>query len=408
MKLPDGYQWAERLDETEVKRGAQRHEWVSRVFQYVNGSSGYHATGSTGGIIYQPAPGSPSVALYLPVDDKQDAKPYIIGTDGIARNEVAIWRDAVIHANKNMGKTEPFKWLAFIGTDPQDLRSSGVQLSGTMQIGHLRLTPSEKPFPEWWVHRTQINQASPIVTGLVQVHGTSRAFSRQVVLEVAASELRQLTALLSVATSRCWIVRDGPNPRLRTDEKGTYEFDDLVEFPTSSPWLKDFEMSEGNLRMQNIEVPEWVDSAWQMIRSRSWLSRLVLALQEGLMLEPTHPSWACVAYVAVIEQIGKRGSAVRHKSLRHNQPGAMDAFRRALNGVLSPESVRTLAQLYYGDRSKTAHEGRLHGNELTFGRFFQLDTFDDYFLNTFARRLDQLRHISCFLLQRELRPRVTP
>ena len=84
---------------------------------------------------------------------------------------------------------------------------------------------------------------------------------------------------------------------------------------------------------------------------------------------PYHPSYAALAFVAVVEALGNR--AVK-KLPRCNQCKTIiesgKRFRETLARVIPAEEAEHFGREFYDRRSRTAHEGILHGAEQMFGR----------------------------------------
>jgi hypothetical protein len=100
-----------------------------------------------------------------------------------------------------------------------------------------------------------------------------------------------------------------------------------------------------------------MSGAMQLLAQDPWLGNAVSAFHEGMLLYKDHPSVALLAFVASCEAIG-------HRLGLHAKPG--QRVRAALSTVLTEGETAELWEAY-AHRNYTAHEGRLHGDELSFG-----------------------------------------
>jgi hypothetical protein len=91
-----------------------------------------------------------------------------------------------------------------------------------------------------------------------------------------------------------------------------------------------------------------------------------------------------VAFVAAIEGIGARYVSLETCPVCHVSRGSRQRFLAAASFVIPEEDARKLRKLVYDTaRSKTAHEGRLHGLEEAFGAFVFPGIFADDSKSTF-------------------------
>ena len=121
-----------------------------------------------------------------------------------------------------------------------------------------------------------------------------------------------------------------------------------------------------------------------------------------------HPSLAGVAFVAVIESIGTLLVNPEHCNVCGSRVGAGKAFRRALRLIL-PEDEALSLDATYGARSKTAHEGQLHGAETTFGMGATHSFWSPDPARTFQwQQLWRLRGVARRLLEMDLSEMLPP
>jgi hypothetical protein len=95
------------------------------------------------------------------------------------------------------------------------------------------------------------------------------------------------------------------------------------------------------------------------------------AYYQGVGLLDEHPSFAVVAFVAAIEEIGKLVIESEKPELcptcKRPKLSSRTLFRKTLELVRSPERATELADNLYPWRSATAHSGHLFGYETAFG-----------------------------------------
>ena len=103
-------------------------------------------------------------------------------------------------------------------------------------------------------------------------------------------------------------------------------------------------------------------------------------MDQGMRLEPEHPSLAHLTFVAAIEGYGMRLAADApcdcQPSCTHVKTVATKRFREALKTVMTSREVRRIAGLAYDLRSHPGHQGRLVGSEKTFGYSPHLSLFN--------------------------------
>jgi hypothetical protein len=168
--------------------------------------------------------------------------------------------------------------------------------------------------------------------------------------------------------------------------------------------------------MDQIEVPpprdstypEWIASAWRVMARKPWLSRLLIAFQEGLLLVRDHESYAAMAFVAIIEEIGNRSIGLSRCNGCDNCDGcgqvigSGERFRKSLARVRPISEAEDLASLFYKYRSKTAHHAFLHGHEQYFGAGDSPSIFASDSVRDFSIHLYKLCNAAHKLLLLEL------
>src|SRR4029077_13261607 len=116
---------------------------------------------------------------------------------------------------------------------------------------------------------------------------------------------------------------------------------------------------------------ERLSNAWRELQREVRLLRPLSAYYQGVGLLDENPSFAVVAFVAAIEDIGKLVIESEKPELcptcKRPKLSSRTLFRKTLELVRSPERATELADNLYPWRSATAHSGHLFGYETAFG-----------------------------------------
>jgi len=185
----------------------------------------------------------------------------------------------------------------------------------------------------------------------VVVHGASPGQTFFEAQSEAARQINRLCAVLSVAWDGAWAVRQTP---------GSFPLDPSG-LPRTRVQAEPPNRPEARPTVE-VAVPDWTESALNRLDGDPKLLEATLAHHHGLMMEERHPSYALLAYVAVIEGFGARYVDLTPCPSCPAKTGSSKRFRTALRLVCSEEEVTQLRRTYEA-RSKTAHEGHLHGGE---------------------------------------------
>jgi hypothetical protein len=200
-----------------------------------------------------------------------------------------------------------------------------------------------------------MGQTNVYVSYPIVVRGSSPGYDWWSTSREAFAQLHRLCALMSVAMDECWVVREGPWPDAGTDVR----VPDRIGLPA---------LPEGGARETPtlVKPPDWMDAGIVRAMADPRFARRLAGFQEGMEAQYEHPSLAAIAFVAVVESVGAQLFPLRRCKECGSQVGSGKAFRQALRLAL-PENEAQLLDATYGVRSKTAHEGQLHGSEPTFG-----------------------------------------
>lgn len=284
--------------------------------------------------------------------------PVVRVDDHESEAQIEPWAVALTRAAARLGDDHPLHtWWAAIGATT-DFNSQQA-LGGAAVVGGMSLAPGSRPYLEVVesfvpsMSGGQINHSYPVV-----VSGASRGYSFPVAQEDAADRLNRLCALLSIVWDGCWQLRQAPQPFPL----------DPAELPKSR-LLDNMISPDGSLSRSEVEIPLWIEGGLAKLDEQPDLLQLARAHHQGLMLEERSPSYALLAYVAVIEGIGARYVDLTRCECCKScsvKIGSGKRFRTALGLVLPEDEARRFGKAY-GKRSLTAHQGQLHGGESLFG-----------------------------------------
>lgn len=172
----------------------------------------------------------------------------------------------------------------------------------------------------------------------------------------AARSLHRLVCLIGLAWNEPWQVRVAP--QLSSNLPPNLPEGWLAEVP--EPFLG--HNPQIGMRSE-AGLPDWIQAAWYRLEVDDPAGDIGAALSlwhEGVLLQPEHPSFALVAFVACVEQIGK--------VLAPAIGGSRGRFWSALQLGTNAHELTELKKVdVYKLRSMTAHGSRMHGLETVFG-----------------------------------------
>jgi len=309
--------------------------------------------------------------------------------------QVQPWSDAIIEATKRLNAGHPeFAWEAAIGPVGRQLRGvQRLQEGGTvagLEVGAATtlfrdVQPSHE-VPQFNAFRAEVSY--PLV-----VRGSDRSFNWRRAAPKAAERLNRLCALLSVAFDANWRLQHTPY----LEETGH-----LAVPPARFPEL--FNPPNTNYQTEDVTLPDWLASAWQRCEAEGDLATALHAHHQALAMEPMFPSHALIGYVSVVEGLGARLADLTRCAHCGSSTGAGRRFRAGL-AVALPADEYALCVSAYGNRSTTAHAGRLHGGEATTGAISSMPLFGPQPASVTFRHqsLWRMRKASRELLHRALR-----
>lgn len=274
-----------------------------------------------------------------------------------------------------------FDWWALIGPVPTAHPSGGIAvphdrtacLDRDYNLGPLILKPGGRRLVEYLrAEPYQLDGVTLFETWPIIVQGKwpSRPAQSDGVLSVVASWLHRAVCLVSFATGENWQVRTSAtdmtalSPQVPEDWPAPSSVQDPLDGP---------------LGPVERPLPPWIASAWQTLEKDKAIASALDFWHHGMLLTPTAPSFALVAFCAVVEGVAES------ESLRNrikpavvacvecgNQPRVTERFWSTVGLVRDEKQVQNLKDRTdpYGRRSKTAHGRQLHGGEVAYGSMF--------------------------------------
>jgi hypothetical protein len=363
--LPPPYSWIRELGVESLADPSRGDEWFVRLAE-CSSTLGGRVTGhlmdaTTGPFIEvrgltQGGRDSDTRLLVLAVD--RSLALFAGGRDQPPDEDViAHWLEAAHCATKRLGlEGEPQRWSALIGPPSPRIGGMETTLSEPFKVGPFVVRPEPHALNESWPSRPpSLGVRTVASTWLEGVEGESSGYNWQVAGKRAAYDLQRLCTLLSVAGAGTVVVRDAPAP-LEWGRRSVPEGDPSETTKPSADYR----------RPRIWAPPDWLSDAWELIESKPWLAHALSAHHEGLRAQYEHASLALVAFISAVEAISNRLWIEHHCETCRGRLGIAARFRATLQTVLPDAEAEFLGQAY-SPRSKTVHEGHLHGTEETAG-----------------------------------------
>lgn len=292
---------------------------------------------------------------------------FVSASDGIPDETTMYpWIGALAFAVAQLSSGPPFhEWWAVVGlADPCNGRRPCLE-EGKIRIGPLILENADFIYEE--SRATGSLGAYRIFHWIpMLVKGSSSGHNWEAAEFTALQELHRLCALLTLETNCHWSLKHSPlplargNPDLPKETRTGLRQKAISELAVSQPLGPVIDTS----RLERI---------WKRCANDPSLAAPLEAYYQAVSLRTSHPSFALVAFVGAIEEIGKllveAPTPERCPTCnKERTSGSTEVFRRALGLVLPEEKVRPVSRNLYKWRSGTAHAGRTFEWEKTFGR----------------------------------------
>jgi hypothetical protein len=364
------FEWQEFLGVFDVPWEARGNEWMSLIFEHMTEHQGIigHQMAAYGSVIQVTVTlggdaGNSDTCLIIAPQSGEKVIVLACGVERADKELVSAFRAALKSATEGICKPgRAQKWSAIIGEAPSVFQGNPQRISESFSLDGVRLSSTERYFWQPGV------SASPSVGSFtlhhsipILVRGASVGYDWvHTARQDAAEKLGVLVAFLSIIWNIHVDVEEGPVPlefgeRQLPDQHPAVKGLDLATLPESDT-------------VGDLVVPEWINDAWLMTKRRSRIKSSVLMYMEGLRVEDRHPSLALVAYVSAVESISLMLFKEKRCKECSNHLDVGNKFLEALKLVTEGSDFEML-RLVYGNRSKTVHQGKLHGTELALGAF---------------------------------------
>ncbi|MFJ6126060.1 hypothetical protein ACIQKE_13320 [Streptomyces griseoviridis] len=285
------------------------------------------------------------------------------------QRDIAEWRTGIEAAIARIGVRGEEQWVAILcQNQPDPYMLNGQRLSDPVTIGGLSFASLTDGIAE---------DARIPTSGLgisvgkffhwpIEVRGVTSCYTWQRDGELTTlARLRRISALLSLAWDSPWLVREGPRDP-------SISFAGMSSALQGHSWRPITEVIQESSRP--ISVPAWIADAERTMSNVPRSANALLMHQEGLTLKRDHSSMALVCFTAAVEtlaQINKNSEKCPECSMVLS---SRKRFEDAIRGVLDDDQAAYLIKAY-PQRSRTVHQGKLHGTEMQIGSFGRMSLF---------------------------------
>lgn len=300
------------------------------------------------------------------------ARMFITGDGDKDEDELANWKGVVKQAREKVADAaRPWSWVAYVAQSSR--YALQARLFGEHQIGELLLAGAPEALVRPARSPWDLRGTTYLAQQLIAVGGSSAASSWDDAERDAFATARLAAGFLSLLWDLLFEVVQDPRQVAEPDDDGKPVRP--LAFPaTEAQLLRDGLEVLDLAQLPEFSLPEGISEAWASLLKSTDLKRAVLAYQEGYTLLERHTSYSALAFVSIIESLAD-GPAERCDSCNQIK-GSTARFRKALEPLVGPTGADLLSRMYE-KRSKTAHEGALHGLELlpsmSFPRFLSAD-----------------------------------
>jgi hypothetical protein len=343
----------------------QGDEWVHRVGECLAEIEGYTVTGHKYDGTTEPfieftgvGPDGATLDTRLVIIRLQEGVYVAIAGKTEEPDEAAAeaWTQAARCATARLGSpgTE-FRWTATFAPPSPRIGGAEPTLKSDATIGVFRLVPVGHPLYEILPQAASLASVGPSVSWPILIEAHHEGYNWDAASKKAAFELHRLSALLSLAFGECLVVRQAPAPI----ERGVRQVPDRLWWQQSG---YEGDTSPPPEPRNVVTVPDWVPDAWQRMQKRPKLAHAVTAYHEGLRAQFAHPSLALVAFIASVEAVANTLFKEERCPKCGAHRGVAARFRAAVRLVTTDEEAERLGAVY-SPRSRTVHQGWLHGGE---------------------------------------------
>lgn len=293
---------------------------------------------------------------------------FICGRDGVPDDaNLRPWVEALAYAEQERSKGHLLhEWSAAIGPIGAPNGRSLSIASDRVVIGELALERCGFSYEERRPH-SSLGSWSTVRWEPVVITGRSPGHNWRAAELVALRQVYRLCALLSLETACHWTLKESPRPV----EWGPLHFPDVTPLGLLKREITSEDMASQSASTLPVDFAR-LSRMWTRCAEEACLCPPVEAYYQAGSLRESHPSFALVGFVGAIEEAGKLLVEVGKPEPcsacgKDTTNSSAKRFRDALRLVLPEDKIRAVSGALYKWRSGTAHAGRTHSWESSFG-----------------------------------------
>ncbi|GAB3827737.1 hypothetical protein [Kribbella italica] len=276
-----------------------------------------------------------------------------LGSEG---EELLVWQQCIEHSLSTLGKRADVEWVAILSQSPSDV-AFAQKLTPSADRSELQFRLLDGCISE--DRSATMSDVGVMVMPSfhwpIELSGVASCYAwGQDGDWRTAERVSVLVALLSLEWDSHWRIREGPR------QSGVHW---EGEAPLMGHGWKRIEDDHPLARGQSVVVPRWLEKAESEVMRRTRTRDALVMHYQGLGLTAHNPSIALVCFIAAIETIAQLDRKPDRCEECKSVIGSRARFEEAIRPVLKPEQVELLATAY-AKRSRTVHQGKLHGAEL--------------------------------------------
>lgn len=269
--------------------------------------------------------------------------------------EVTNWCQVILRSLKRMQEGVESKWFAIIGARWDLACASCFPYNG--KIGDFTVRSVDQRYVALDSGALTMDAGGGRVHFYypVVIEGKCKESDSRSLLRIARREVAWISGVLTLCTDAEWVLLRQPH----VGEHFEYEI------PAVSPGIP-VELGQLSNTVRQVHLYADPDLLFRAMRTNVKLSNRVKAFSHARSLEKTSPSLASILYVSLIESLGKN-LAKRDRCDCCPEctipVGCSQQFSAALRlGARSEQEFNLLSNMY-SKRSRTVHDGLLHGWE---------------------------------------------
>lgn len=351
--------------------GPESDALVARVFERLKdtiGVEGHNSSGATyeklsvRAMMVWSAVSDRLTTKFSLVDWEGDLYAFVSGDSDRIDQGVEPWVDALRYALAKVNVHPVHTWQALIGMGRDVYGASPGSRVVSFSNAGMSVVPADFEFEEAMPIEASLNAHRFTRWRPFVVTGSTVGHSWHAAEATAHEELHLLCALLSAQTRQRWRLRQHPHPATLGG----------LPLPNGSATLKRVPCIdiEPTTESTSTVEPE-LQQLWGACKEDPECADIVRAYYESTQMSE-HPSFALIGFVGVIEAVGAKlfPSPAPENCASCGKPktnSAAKRFRDALSLVLPHDHIKAVSERLYKWRSGTAHAGRLHATETSFG-----------------------------------------